>query len=187
MARGIQLRVPRGEKTRPATDQSREAVFSSLGGAVTGARVLDLYAGTGAYGLEALSRGAAAVEFVESAPACSRLLQANLEAVSKSAQAADPVWTGEGRVHCRTVENFLSRARGEVFRWVFADPPYANSESAVAMLFRLLPPFLESVAGGLILEVPEQAQPQAPGWAFDREWRFGSTKILRFRLDSETA
>ena len=64
-ARGIPLRAPKGPLTRPATDRMREAIFSRLGSRVSQARVADLYAGTGSYGLEALSRGAAQVHFFE--------------------------------------------------------------------------------------------------------------------------
>src|SRR5258708_32993696 len=68
IARGITLATPKGDATRPATDGMRQAVFSSLGASVVGARFLDLFAGSGAYGLEALSPGAASGVFVEQSP-----------------------------------------------------------------------------------------------------------------------
>ncbi|MCB0386966.1 MAG: RsmD family RNA methyltransferase, partial [Bdellovibrionales bacterium] len=83
-ARGIPLIAPTGQGTRPATDRMREAVFSSLGPLVEGSRCLDLFAGTGAYGLEALSRGATAVSFVENDTKALRALKTNQDTVLKS-------------------------------------------------------------------------------------------------------
>src|SRR6187401_769321 len=83
-ARGIPLVVPKGDAVRPATDGMRQAVFSSLGERVVGARFLDLFAGSGAYGLEALSRGAAAGVFVEQNAKAAHCLRQNITAVCKS-------------------------------------------------------------------------------------------------------
>src|SRR5471030_2715621 len=83
-ARGITLVAPKGDAVRPATDGLRQAVFSSLGARVAGARFLDLFAGSGAYGLEALSRGATGGVFVESNHRAVGCLRKNLSAVCKS-------------------------------------------------------------------------------------------------------
>src|SRR5438132_7599808 len=83
-ARGIPLVVPRGDAVRPATDGMRQAVFSSLGERVVGARFLDLFAGSGAYGLEALSRGAAGGTFVEQNAKAAACIRQNITAVGKS-------------------------------------------------------------------------------------------------------
>ncbi|HTB63133.1 MAG TPA: RsmD family RNA methyltransferase, partial [Opitutales bacterium] len=83
-ARGIVLKIPQRGELRPATDYLRQAVFSSLGPRVVGARVLDLFAGTGAYGLEALSRGAAHVTWVDANGSAITAIRANLAAVAKS-------------------------------------------------------------------------------------------------------
>src|SRR5688572_25253543 len=83
-ARGIPLVVPKGDAVRPATDGMRQAVFSSLGERVVGARFLDLFAGSGAYGLEALSRGAAGGVFVEQNPKAAACVRRNIAAVCKS-------------------------------------------------------------------------------------------------------
>src|SRR6185312_3355422 len=83
-ARGIPLVVPKGDAVRPATDGMRQAAFSSLGAVVPGARFLDLFAGSGAYGLEALSRGAANGVFVEKNAKAAGCLRQNLTAVCKS-------------------------------------------------------------------------------------------------------
>ncbi|MGF1450659.1 MAG: RsmD family RNA methyltransferase [Opitutales bacterium] len=116
-ARGIRLTAPRGLATRPATDALREALFSRLGPAIVGARAIDLFAGTGAYGLEALSRGAAQVTFVESAKLALSALRANLAAVERACGGS--------------LEATVQAA--DVFRWpspealpdiLIADPPY---------------------------------------------------------------
>ena len=82
---GIQLAAPKGDGTRPATDQMREALFSSLGTRIEGARIADLFAGTGSYGLEAMSRGASGGIFVENSSVVVACLKKNLSAVSKAA------------------------------------------------------------------------------------------------------
>ena len=79
---GRRLRAPRGDRTRPTSDRVREALFASLGPRVRGARVLDLYAGSGAMGIEALSRGADSAVFVESAPAALRAIRDNLDGLA---------------------------------------------------------------------------------------------------------
>src|SRR5688572_19711372 len=83
-ARGIPLSVPKGDAVRPATDGMRQAVFSSLGERVVGARFLDLFAGSGAYGLEALSRGASGGVFVEQNAKAANCVRRNIAAVCKS-------------------------------------------------------------------------------------------------------
>ena len=117
-ARGRRLTVPPGRSTRPTADRAREALFSALEaqlGSLAGRRVADLYAGSGAVGLEALSRGASAVLLVESDPAAVRSLRANVDAVGLP--GADVV---AGRV-----ERAVSRPSGAAaYDLVFADPPY---------------------------------------------------------------
>src|SRR5947199_1862085 len=84
IARGIPLSVPKGDRVRPATDGMRQAVFSSLGERVVGARFLDLFAGSGAYGLEAMSRGASGGSFVEQNAKAAACIRQNIAAVGKS-------------------------------------------------------------------------------------------------------
>lgn len=116
-ARGIPIKTTAGNTTRPATDRMREAVFSSLGPGVRDAVFLDLFAGSGAYGLEALSRGAARGTFVEKNPACIACIKANLHAVCRSAD--------------RSPEDFQV-TRADVLKFspamppnlIFLDPPY---------------------------------------------------------------
>src|SRR3954447_9655647 len=83
---GRRLRAPAGTDTRPTSDRVREALFSVLGERVEGARVLDLFAGSGALGIEALSRGAAGATFVDSAPAALKAVRANLAALGAEAE-----------------------------------------------------------------------------------------------------
>ena len=119
--RGRRLSGPRGTSLRPTSDKVREALFSILGTRVTGGRFLDLYAGTGAVGIEALSRGAEAVTFVESSPITAALLRKNLTACQFMDRAR--VWVGR-------TGTFLDRRDwwSGPYHVVFADPPYAAAE-----------------------------------------------------------
>jgi 16S rRNA (guanine966-N2)-methyltransferase len=118
-ARGRRISVPAGRETRPTADRVREGLFStleSLLGSFAKVRFLDLYAGSGAVGLEALSRGAARAVLVESNPATARLITAN----------ADALGLAEADVRLLHTERFVRRAPpGGPFDVVFADPPYA--------------------------------------------------------------
>ena len=114
-ARGRPLKAPRGTSVRPTTDRVREAMFSSLAPVVPHARVLDLFAGTGALGIEALSRGAAAATFVERDAATAALLTENLRATDLLV-AADVV-----RAEAKA---FVSREHADPYTLVLCDPPY---------------------------------------------------------------
>jgi 16S rRNA (guanine966-N2)-methyltransferase len=123
--RGRRLAVPAGRGTRPTADRVREALFSSLEalrGPFPGARVLDLYAGSGAVGLEALSRGAAAAVLVESDPAAVRTLRANVETVALPGAA----------VRAERVERTVTGAPSTAYDVVFCDPPYELADEALA-------------------------------------------------------
>ena len=121
---GRRLATPRGAHTRPTADRVREAVFSMLG-SVEGARVLDLFAGSGGLGLEALSRGAAEATFVDSAPAAVRAVRANLEALG----AAGEVRRSDARAFVRN-----AHARGRQYDLVFLDPPYRRASALAEAL-----------------------------------------------------
>ncbi|WP_326825153.1 16S rRNA (guanine(966)-N(2))-methyltransferase RsmD [Streptosporangium sp. NBC_01756] len=130
-AGGRRLAVPPGRGTRPTSDRAREGIFSTVGslfGALDGVRVLDLYAGSGAVGLEALSRGAVHALLVESDARAARTIKANIESLGLpgAVLAAD------------RVERVLGRDAAEPYDLVFADPPYAVTGEAVdAMLGQL--------------------------------------------------
>ena len=125
------LQAPPGMATRPSSDRLRETLFNVLAPRIAGVRFLDLYAGSGAVGIEALSRGAAHVTFVERAPAALKALRANL----------DRLGITEGfRIHATSVSSFLRKPRtGAVgldagFSIVFLDPPYDAAEEYAAVL-----------------------------------------------------
>jgi 16S rRNA (guanine966-N2)-methyltransferase len=129
--KGRRIEAPRGRATRPTSDRVREALFSILGpGAVEGARVLDLFAGSGALGIEALSRGAAEAVFVDSDARAIAAVRRNLDAVGADAP-----------VHRRDAFAWLGDADAP-FDLVFADPPYSSATRAAARLTELLPPLL---------------------------------------------
>jgi 16S rRNA (guanine966-N2)-methyltransferase len=117
-ARGRRLRAPRGDATRPTADRVRQALFDVLGDA-TGRAVLDLFAGTGALGLEALSRGARSAVFVEQASGAVRALRTNVAALGCAGR------TRVLRIEARRALRLLER-EGARFDWIFLDPPYAS-------------------------------------------------------------
>ena len=128
-AKGRRL-APPPEGTRPTSDRVREAMFNTLAASVLfdGARVLDLFAGTGAVGLEALSRGAAEVVFVEKGRAALAVLRRNI----------DTVGLPGARVEARPVAAYLGEGGGEPFDLVFVDPPYAQDNDAVVRVLERL-------------------------------------------------
>ena len=159
-ARGIPLRVPKGDATRPAMDRLRQSVFSSLGALVVDARFVDLFAGSGSYGLEAWSRGASGGTFVEQGREALECLRTNLAAVAKSLQA-------EARACGVTKADALTWTPTDGARvgLVFCDPPYAiiaeNAQRIFAQFDRLLLPGREGLA---VFEMPGGLQLAEPGW-----------------------
>ncbi len=185
LARGINLRSPKGDATRPATGGIREALFSHLGDQIVRARVVDLFAGTGAYGLEALSRGASAVTWVEQAPAAISCLVQNVAAVERAIQAAArPPTAGTATDGGSNLGAMVPTApvtaivKRDVLRWegpgfgadlIIADPPYATYETSLQALLETVQPWLR--AGGLLaLENPGGLQ-FPPHWVIHRELR----------------
>ena len=171
-AGGVRLAVPR-HGVRPTMDRVKAAIFSSLGDAIVGARVLDLFAGTGALGIEALSRGAAAAVFVEEDRQSVETLQKNLIKTRL-----------KGRVLNQDVFDFLRRTSetGE-FQIIFADPPYEKTKLGESYTKRLLnnealPRLLET--GGLfVLEKwPGEFVADMKLWHVVRKKRFGATEVL---------
>lgn len=165
LARGVRLTVP-DAGTRPTSDRAREAVFSSvesMRGPWAGAHVLDLYAGSGACGLEAASRGAERVDLVESSAAAVASIEQNRRAVNASAPDAAI------EVHRSTVQRWLAAAgrdQGRVqvrYDVVFCDPPYATDDSEVAGVLADLVTTATLAADGLV--VVERSARAAP-WIF---------------------
>lgn len=139
-AKGRRLAVP-GTGTRPTSDRAREALFSmveSLRGSFDGAAVLDLYAGSGGLGLEALSRGAAVVDLVESDRAAAGVIEKNRSIVGGDVSGGSSL-QGSAHVHALTVERWLARTEtGGGYDVVFCDPPYAVGASDVMSVLEAL-------------------------------------------------
>ncbi len=166
---------------RPTPDRVRETLFNWLGQDLSGWRCLDMFAGSGALGLEAASRGAAAVDMVERDSRLARTLQANRDRLG-----ADMV-----QVHAADAIQFSSRLAAQAYDLVFIDPPYAAADAglharALAQASRLLRP------GGLVyLEAPDAAQLQAWGgareWSLLRQARAGAVHYALLRRETETS
>ncbi|HYL79452.1 MAG TPA: 16S rRNA (guanine(966)-N(2))-methyltransferase RsmD [Candidatus Acidoferrum sp.] len=129
--RGRRLHSPKGLRTRPTSEFLRQAIFNTIGDRIQGTAVLDLFAGTGAIGLEALSRGAARATFVERDRRAVASLRANLTALDLRERAR--VWEGDVLPALRKLQE-----AGEVFGYVFLDPPYA-ADQAVRCIETLAP------------------------------------------------
>jgi 16S rRNA (guanine966-N2)-methyltransferase len=159
--RGRRLKTSGGREVRPTSDRVREAWMSALGSRVVGARVLDLFAGSGALGLEALSRGASSVVFVERARGALEVLHANIELVGAEADCI---------VVPKDVFRFLG-ANQERFDLALADPPYEKGAAArLVQLFRAQP-----FAHELWLEHPFREALSLPADARTR--RYGDTAL----------
>lgn len=173
VAGGRRLQTPSGDQTRPTSDRVREALFSSLeswAGSFAGLRVLDLYAGSGALGLEAWSRGAAAVTLVESDRRTAALVAANARALG--CRVADVVAT--------SVAAALSRPPAAPVDLVLADPPYPLGEEAVAADLTALVEHGWLAPGALVVVERSRRSPE-PAWPAGlkagRQRRYGETTL----------
>ncbi len=167
--RGRRLEVPR--EARPTTELARKAAFDILGSRVTDARVLDACAGSGAYGLEALSRGAAHVTFVERDRKIGRVLRRNIEAVGATEKAT---------IEIRPVVSYAALAGASLsparFDLIFHDPPFEeSSEEDLALLLGLL-----AEDGALVHERGDNRVPEIPGLRPPDVRRYGRTRLLFF-------
>ncbi|MET0567122.1 MAG: 16S rRNA (guanine(966)-N(2))-methyltransferase RsmD [Acidimicrobiia bacterium] len=173
-AKGRRLLAPDTPATRPVTDRAREAVFSMIGGWVEDATVLDLYAGSGSFGLEALSRGAAAATFVENGNRALEALRQNISGVSLG-----------GTLVSANVNDFLEHSTGE-FDLVFIDPPWDLASSNLAMDLIALDPLLPARAEVILSRRHTDAVPEAPpNWRVATDRRYGDTRILRYEKEAE--
>ena len=160
IARGIPLAVPKGDAVRPATDGMRQAVFSSLGERVSDAWFLDLFAGSGAYGLEALSRGAKGGVFVDQNAKAVGCVRRNIAAVCKSL-GRDPRGLTVIQADARSVPT----GGGAVPDLVFIDPPYEIIPEIAGPLFARLAVELASKPGAIVvLELPGGLEVAPAGW-----------------------
>jgi 16S rRNA (guanine966-N2)-methyltransferase len=172
-AKGRRLRSLGGE-TRPMTDRVREGVFSSLAALVPGAGVLDLFAGTGSIGLEALSRGAASVIFVERSRRALQVLRSNIAAVDLG-----------GKVVGGDVESFLSGPPTEDFDLAFVDPPYDLSLPSVQSILDRLAPWLAGEATVVLHRRAGSPPAKAPaGLTMVDRRRYGDSEITRMKKEA---
>jgi 16S rRNA (guanine966-N2)-methyltransferase len=162
---GRVLSAPRGRATRPTSDRVREAVFSILGD-VSGLSVLDLYAGSGALAIEALSRGAASATLVDSAPAAIAAIRRNLTALGVEAE----VRRGEARTFLRAA----SRSAPQ-YDLVFLDPPYRHTSELGAELSAALAPML--APGARVVAESDRRAPLRLELPLLDERRYGDTLI----------
>jgi 16S rRNA (guanine966-N2)-methyltransferase len=167
--KGHTIYAPRGLDTRPTSDRVRENVFNIVAGWVEDARVLDLYAGSGAMGLEALSRGAAAVVFVESDANAARTIERNLDKLRLT--GATVLRAGATAALTQEV------AAGRKYDLVLADPPYAMTDyDALARYF----PRVLADDGLLVLESSARTEPALPGLQVRTTRKYGSTRVTVF-------
>ena len=174
---GRKLKVPPGEKVRPTQDRVREALFSMLMSVVPDAVFIDLFAGSGSVGLEAYSRGARSVTWVEKDPRHAALLKENVAALVP----------GQGEVACCEVSRWLKGSGcGRQADVAFADPPYAaGREQGFAEIMRLLAENRVLRPRGIfVAEMPEAKRAEeVAGWTLLRDRTYGHTRLAVYRLD----
>jgi 16S rRNA (guanine966-N2)-methyltransferase len=163
--RGRRIAAPPGRETRPTSDRVREALFAILGD-LTGLRVLDLFAGSGALGIEALSRGAASAVFVERAPRVAEVVRGNLAALGLEAR----VVRADARAHLRDAS-----ARADAYDLVFLDPPYRDAAAWGRELSAALPAVL--APGARVVGESDRRAPLELSLPLADERRYGDTLI----------
>jgi 16S rRNA (guanine966-N2)-methyltransferase len=173
-SKGRRLIAPDTRATRPVTDRVREAVFSMIGDWVIDATVLDLYAGSGSFGLEALSRGAASATFVESGNRALEALRSNIAAVALG-----------GTLVSSDVKRFLADANGG-YDLVFIDPPWEMPSSSLGADLVALDRVV--TAGGEVILSRRHGDPlpeAPPEWQVATDRRYGDTRIMRYEKEAE--
>ena len=171
-ARGVQLKTPDGMKTRPTSDRVKEAMFSIIQFDLPGAKVLDLFGGTGQLGIEALSRGAVAATFIDDREESCRLIRENLKRTKLEQNA---------KVIRSDYMDYLNRCR-EQYDIIFLDPPYAEVflENAIKRITEI--DILRS--GGII--VAERPLGKEIPWEFEgytrsKDYKYGNTLLTLYR------
>lgn len=171
-ARGISLKTPEGLRTRPTAERVKEALFSAIHFDIPGTRVLDLFAGTGQLGIEALSRGAQNAVFVDMGADACRLVRENLQRTG---------FTGQAQVIQSDYLRYLSRRQGP-FDIVFLDPPYAEVflENALEKISEI---DILGNRGIIVTERPwgKELLCHLPGLKRSRDYQYGKTMITIFR------
>lgn len=174
--RGRRLTAPKGRRTRPTSEKVREAIYAMLGD-VTGMRVLDLFAGSGALGIEALSRGAREVVFVERDHAAIAALQENLTALSVAGEQAQ-IRRAEAIAALQT-----ARKRKETYDLVLVDPPYGHAAELWPRMAALLAQLLAPGAHVVLERDRRTPLPAGLGLALEKERRYGDTVIAIHRQE----
>lgn len=168
--------MPPGDAVRPTQDRVREALFSMLMSVVPDAAFLDLYAGSGSVGLEALSRGARSVAWVEQESRHVALLRANVAALEAA-----------GEVACCEVGRWVKGpGRGRAFDVAFADPPYevAREQGFAGLMGLLAGNGVVRPGGFFVAEMPEACAAEGvPGWALLRDRAYGHTRLAVYKLE----
>ena len=168
--RNRQFEVPRSE-VRPTMEAVREALFSSLGGQCNGLRVLDLYAGSGALGLEAWSRGAASVTFVEKHSKVMKQIEQNVE------QLRLPE-LGTAQVYCADAVRWVREVKIS-FDLILVDPPYDCTEAFEETLSAIESASALTADGFVVYEMRSTQEWSLPlGWSVKRDKRYGKTRVL---------
>ena len=171
-AGGVRLAVPK-RGVRPTMDRVKAAIFSSLGEAIIGARVLDLFAGTGALGIEALSRGADSAIFIEDDRQSAQAIEKNLAKTNL-----------QGRVRNQDVFDFLRQeSNAEKFQIIFADPPYEKAQQAQNCTKKLLNnesllQLLEPTGIFVLEKRPSETVSELKLWRVIRQKSYGGTEVL---------
>jgi len=174
-ARGRRLKAPNSDGTRPVTDRVKEAVFSSIGAWVEDAVVADLYAGSGSFGIEALSRGAKLAVFVENGRKALVALRENIETIGLG-----------GSVVASSVQAYLSRS-DKRFHLVFMDPPWSQETDQMETDLLALDPLLAANAEIVVSRRHTDRIPEIPEtWRVATEKRYGDTRILRYEKPEST-
>ncbi|HEY4303444.1 MAG TPA: RsmD family RNA methyltransferase [Gemmatimonadaceae bacterium] len=164
--RGRSIDAPTGDAVRPTGDRVREAWMSMVNPWLAGAKVLDLYSGSGALGLDALSRGAASVDFVENAAISIKFMQANATALGAGAEAV---------IHRVDAMQFVEKLPAHAYDVAFADPPYDHGTATRLAELWIATPFAD------ILGIEHRLNEHLPGEGERR--KYGSTVITLFRVD----
>lgn len=177
---GRNLEVPKSDLIRPTQDRVREALFSILQSELPGAKFLDLFAGSGAVGLEAISRGAKSATFVEANKKHAEILKKNLGVLSRGSSSA-----GSSRVIVKDVYSYIATfSEVEGFDIAFADPPYKlGEEKGYAGVLATLKERGVVKAGGLFIAemTAVQKAEETPGWELLRDRTYGKTRICIWR------
>lgn len=180
---GLRLSVPRGDRTRPTSDRVKESLFGALGARVVDARILDLYAGSGALAIEALSRGAQSAVCVESDSIALKSIATNID----NARLGDLL-----TVRGRAVESYLADSIGGTvldgpFDLVFADPPYETSDEIISGHLRSLRSQGAIAPGGAVIIERSSSSDSlvVPDWVVTWRRTYGDTLLMVLEPSSE--